>query len=724
MRYVLVLGLLVVHGAQGWAQVDDGDVPRDLIEQRIEAAAEVQGEDADLDLTTLFEVLVDRYRDPLDLNRASIDDLATLNLLNDVQIGSLITHIRRFGKLLSIYELQTINGFDRASIDLIRPFVTVKENPRATTANWKEILRTGDHEVFVRSVQGLEDRKGFMLETGGLGRDYFDPDGDPLPDLDDPRVVDSLRQNGKVYLGPSYKLYTRYRFRYRQNVSFGITAEKDEGEEFFTGTQKQGFDFYSAHFFLRDVGPFRALALGDFQAQFGQGLTYWSGLAFASKSSFSLNVKRNGAGLLPYASVNENLFLRGGGATVDIMKDLQLTGFFSRRKLDGNVTVNAADTLQNGFVEESFTSFQEDGFHRTPNELAKKDAITEQSYGGHLRYKRRSFSVGATAVNSGFDKRLQRNLQPYSRFEYNGGDVTNVGVDWNVLYRNTTWFGEVARSTNGGMAWLTGALLAVDPKVSLSLLFRDYQRDFQDIYSVGFSEGGRATNERGLYTGVEIRPSREWSFNGYFDQWRFPWLRYQTDAPSEGYEVLGQLNWRPARGTEIYIRARFQRRERNTGESVQGVDPLVDQDQHNYRINASYKVSSSVSLRTRVEAVDYKRGDDPLEQGFIIYQDLVHRPLRSKFEVTLRAALFETDSYNARIYAYESDILGLFSIPPYYGRGMRWYAMLRITPMRRVDIWLRYGAWLYNGQDVISSGLQELPGDRRSDLKAQVRLRF
>ncbi|MEZ4759397.1 MAG: hypothetical protein R2810_06365 [Flavobacteriales bacterium] len=62
-------------------------------------------------------------------------------------------------------------------------------------------------------------------------------------------MLDSLRRNSRLYLGPSYKLYTRYRFRYRQNISFGITAEKDEGEEFFTGAQPDGFDFYSAHLF-------------------------------------------------------------------------------------------------------------------------------------------------------------------------------------------------------------------------------------------------------------------------------------------------------------------------------------------------------------------------------------------------------------------------------------------------------------------------------------------
>jgi hypothetical protein len=93
-------------------------------------------------------------------------------------------------------------------------------------------------------------------------------------------------------------------------------------------------------------------------------------------------------------------------------------------------------------------------------------------------------------------------------------------------------------------------------------------------------------------------------------------------------------------------------------------------------------------------------------------------------ELTGRIAVFATDSYDARIYAYENDLIGLFSIPPTYGRGMRWYGMVRVTPMRRVDVWVRYGAWIYNGQDRISSGLQEINGNVRSDLHLQVKFRF
>ncbi|MBK7946351.1 MAG: helix-hairpin-helix domain-containing protein [Flavobacteriales bacterium] len=122
----------MLAGGVAWAQVDR--VPRDVIEQRIEAAAEQLGGDAEVDLTNLFELLTDRYTDPIDLNNATAEDLNALLLLTDVQVSALLQHIRRNGKLLSLYELQAINSWDATTINLVRPFITVRENALATRA--------------------------------------------------------------------------------------------------------------------------------------------------------------------------------------------------------------------------------------------------------------------------------------------------------------------------------------------------------------------------------------------------------------------------------------------------------------------------------------------------------------------------------------------------------------------------------------------------------------
>ncbi len=119
-------------------------IPRDVIEQRIEAAAEQLG--GEVDLTNLFEQLTDHYKDPIDLNHTDAQELSTLLLLTDVQVSAILQHIKQYGKLLSLYELQTIDGFD-PSDDRIDPTLRHRaREPVPSTASLKEIFANGTSE--------------------------------------------------------------------------------------------------------------------------------------------------------------------------------------------------------------------------------------------------------------------------------------------------------------------------------------------------------------------------------------------------------------------------------------------------------------------------------------------------------------------------------------------------------------------------------------------------
>jgi len=712
--YILLLVCLNCFGQE------PESISRDLIEQRIEAIAETLDDESDVDFTTLFDVLNGYTQRPLNINKASIEELATMQLLSDVQVNALRRHIQRTGPLLSIYELQVINGFDMATIRMIRPFISVGSQEQRSRPTLKQILDGGNSEFIVRSVTSIEERAGFRDRTNIFGQEYIDPDGEIALDFNDNQVVDSLRQNGRVYLGSPYQLYSRYRFKYRNNVSFGITAEKDAGEEFFRGTQRDGFDFYSAHLFLRDVGPLKTLALGDYVAQFGQGLTFWSGLGFGSKSAYTMNIKRNARGLLPYASVNENLFLRGAAASYQFNK-VELTAFYSKKKLDANVDLETNDLDPDVLI---ISSFAQDGLHRRPLELSKKDAIDERIIGGNLKYKHKALSLGFTAAHVDFGAELVRSTQAFNQFEFQGSSNSTVGTDFSWVYKSLNAFGEFSRSANGGTAYLAGVLFSPDKIVSMSLLHRNYDRDYHGLNSVAFAEGSNAWNEKGTYIGLEIKPKRAWTLNAYYDQFAFPWLRFQVDAPSAGNEWLIQLTHRVNRSIEMYARVRRQDKARNSTLTTEGIDPLIRVEQTNYRFDVKYKVSRSITLRTRLEGIDFDRDDRALQHGFLIYQDFIHRPLGSPWQFTSRLALFDTDSFDARIYAYENELIGVYSILPYSGRGMRWYGMARVKIKRRVDLWVRYGTWIYNDRDTFSSGLQEISTNSRSDLKVQMRIKF
>ena len=93
-----------------------------IIERRIEAIAETN-EDENLDYTTLLDDLGYFYDHPINLNNTTVSELMLLHILTDVQIKNLLEHIRKNGKLLTIYELQSIRGFNLQLIFEVLPFV-------------------------------------------------------------------------------------------------------------------------------------------------------------------------------------------------------------------------------------------------------------------------------------------------------------------------------------------------------------------------------------------------------------------------------------------------------------------------------------------------------------------------------------------------------------------------------------------------------------------------
>lgn len=691
--------LVLVASIRAAAQKEDDAVMKQrIIEQRIEAIVESLDDGIELDYTVLFDDFKFYLENPLNLNKATERELQQLYLLNDIQIYALFEHIRNFGPLREIYELQSVRGWDIFTIQTLLPFIRVGEKLEASQWKLKDVFKEGGHDMFIRYGRVLEEQRGYSEIS-----------------------PEDLEANPNArYLGSPDRLYTRYRFRFRNNLSIGLTAEKDAGEEFFRGSQRQGFDFYSAHLFYEDKGWLRRVALGDFQAQFGQGLTLWTGFGFG-KSPFIMNAKRNAIGLRPYTSVDENLFFRGGAATFG-HKNLELTVLYSDKYVDANVS--ARDTLDSEQLQFTVSSFNLSGLHRTPRELERKRSLRETNVGGNLNWSTRRFSLGVTALHTRYDADISRNLRVYNQFEFNQSENFVAGVDYNYLLRNINFFGEFSRSGNGGYAMVNGLVAALDKSLSLVIMQRHFSRDYHTLYANAFAERGRPTNEAGVYMGLEFRPSRQWVITGYADQYRFPWLSYLVDAPSTGHEYLVQVTHKPTRKSEYYLRWRKRSKGRNQRGSEERINEPVTWEQEFVRLHAVYNVHPNLTLKSRVEYTSYQLEGNPRENGFLVYQDFVWKKIGSPITLSGRYALFDVDSFNARMYAYENDVLYFFNIPAYFNRGQRVYGMMKWRIAKGVDFWLRYSRWMYLDRTTTGTGLETIDGNTRSEIRAQLRLRF
>lgn len=684
------------------AQEDENDnVDRALIiEQRIEQIAETS-EDENLDYNTLFEKLSVYIDFPLNLNSATADDLYSLGFLSNYQIGEFLEYRLEYGYLFSIFELPQINGWDVYTADLIQPFVMVSPETVKRKITLEKMLKYGKNEWIVRYQRILEDQYGYT---------------DATPE-------EWEKSENARYLGSADKIYTRYRYRYDDRISFGVTAEKDNGEEFFKGTQKNGFDFYSAHLHLRDFGVVKALSLGDYQAQFGQGLTFWSGLGFNRKSSFTASTAQRGRGIGAYTSINENLFLRGAATTIGVGK-FDVSVFYSGKKIDGNLLEQEQDTLDFSEPEVLVSSFQESGYHRTSSEIRSKNSIFQQHFGGNISFNHKRLHLGLTAARMELDGAINRNLQEYSQFRFRGSENTVVGGDYSWKLRNFFFFGETSRSANGGWATINGVNVSMNPRLSVNITQRHYDTTFQPVASAGFGEGSTVENESGIYLGVEFRPFKKWIFNTYFDQFKFPWLRYQVDAPSSGYDFLAQLDYQPSSRFGVYIRYRDREKQINSRDDVEGLDDIVLNPKRNLRLNFSYSAARNIQFRSRVEFSEYKRGAEPVSRGFMIYQDVSYDFKKAPLKLSFRYAFFDTDTYDSRIYAYENDLRFFFSIPAYSGRGTRVYAMVKYDIGRNIDFWLRWAQYYYTDRNEIGSGKELINGNTKSEIKAQLLFKF
>jgi hypothetical protein len=141
------------------------------------------------------------------------------------------------------------------------------------------------------------------------------------------------------------------------------------------------------------------------------------------------------------------------------------------------------------------------------------------------------------------------------------------------------------------------------------------------------------------------------------------------------------------------------------------------------RLHAAYAPNSEWKLQSRVEMSRYTL-DEKASNGVLVYQDVSFRHRSGKWNAYSRLAIFRTDDYDSRIYAYEQDVLYSFSIPAYSGTGMRVYLMLNYEIMPRMDLWLRWAQSYYTDRNTVGSGLDEIPGNTRTEIKAQLRWRF
>lgn len=635
---------------------------------------------------TLYSELSYLSEHPFELNCVTEEELKRLPFLSDRQIESILSYRKKYGKLVTLYELKNMEAMDRQTIDLLLPFVYIGDiSVEKLPFTVNNLLKRGRNELQIRYDKCFQQKKGYGSYPDSILQQY----------------------PNRQYLGESFYHSLRYSYTFEERLQFGIVAEKDAGEPFWNACHK-GYDYYSAHLFLRDINRLKSLAIGDYKVSFGQGLVISNDFS-PSRSAVVAQAERRTNGFRRHFSTNENDFFRGAAATVNLHK-VDVSFFYSYRKMDAGV-----DSL-------TFTSVKTDGMHRLARDREKMRTLQMQTYGGNVRYSTPNLCIGLTALSYSFGKfRMDPDPKPYNLFYFRGNNNTNISVDYLLKSRTIKFYGETAISKNGAWATLNALQLTPASYLSFLLLHRYYDRRYQAFFGNAFAQGSSVQNEQGLYMGMQWTVIAHWKLSVYADFFRFPWLKYGVDAPSSGYEYMGQIDYTLGKKGSVYLRYKVKKKEKSKGEKVVSVLPYTGQ---RMRLQFLYNLTPSFVLRTSVDGVLYDEAMEKQNIGFMVAQSAGWKVPSFPFQADLYAAWFCTDDYNSRISSYEKNILYAFNMPSFYGKGLRAAVTFRWDVVDKLSLSVKWAHTYYSDRDVIGTEQEEIKGHHKTDMYALIRWKF
>ncbi len=676
--------LLFVIAFAGWVQVlgqnESGLSPESIMENQLS----VQDDEGDDPETA--ENYAQWLAHPINLNRANRDQLRLLGVLTEVQIENLITHRTKNGDLVSIYELQTIDGFDAETLrQLSRIARVIGPGQRIDKSLFRRIVNDGDHYLMVRYDHAVQEKKGFADE-----REDFRFNGSPG------RILIRLR---------SYR---------PGDYSVGVTAEKDAGEKIVWKPRRRqyGMDHYTWHIQLAGKGRFSNVIVGNFSAQFGQGLVWGGGLGIGKGAETITSARRPGVGFVPYTSAYEGGSLHGLAATYAINKNVSVSALYSGAHRDASLTQSDSASV---------SSIGSTGLHRNSRELHRRKNVSENVMGAVVAFEKNRMHAGIAVQHVRFGTSITPREYLYNHYAFRGDRNTNASIFASYNRNNVAFFFESAQTLGQGSAHVAGVLMSVSPNVDLTVLYRNYRPHFQPMWASAFSENTTPKNETGLYWGWKYRYSRKLQFAGYVDLFRFNALKFRTYAPTSGHEWLMRVQWQPAKAASVFFQVREERKLRNTSSGEEALYQLEYVRKRNFAINFDFQPSQSLRMRTRLQMSTLSKGAQ-FSSGNVVAQDIVWRA--GKFRWTARYALFDTDDYDNRQYLYEHDVWLSYSMPAYNGTGVRRYLLVQYNLNKNWTFWLRFGATRYVDVESIGNGVDEIAGNVQNDIKFEVRIQL
>jgi hypothetical protein len=213
-----------------------------------------------------------------------------------------------------------------------------------------------------------------------------------------------------------------------------------------------------------------------------------------------------------------------------------------------------------------------------------------------------------------------------------------------------------------------------------------------------------------------------------------------VDTPSKAIDfyLLGSYSF--SRGKFLEARYKLKRKEKNRAVPDVSARSVIPYTTNKLRLRYSHDQGDGWSFRTTADMASYAENGfsnelfpeeqavpnglpakgssekrSPAEFGYMISQSVSYR---GKAPLTGDAYLawFDADSYNARLYSYERNLLSTFYMPSFCGKGIRLALSAKYQLLPGLVLSVKLGHTRYFNRDTIGSGTELIDGNRRTDL--------
>jgi hypothetical protein len=640
------------------------DTSRNRFDRLLESLLENDFEEThESELPNILQELRDQ---PIDLNVASVHELNLIPCIDPVLAYRIVLHRDR-QHFRSVDDLLSVEGMDMETFLRARDFVFVRSE--AATRRTENPFSL---QVRARTVRDLQTRRGYRDGT---------------------------------YEGSPYKTFTRAIVRQRLSGRFlveaGGLAEKDAGEIGIT-------DFSSGFIRLEDTDSKTQVILGDFIVESGQGLVFWRPSGISKGSEVIASVTKNPRGLVRYSSTDENGFLRGIAAGTAV-GPARIMAFYSAKRI--NATLD-----EQGII----SSFNTSGLFRTTSEHKSRQSSEEIVRGMEVNYcPSPRWRLGLRGYTSGF----RHPVELLRNGESDGRNASLAGLDASLTTGSMSIFGEGAIDHASSFAGVGGIIVQPVTDLQAAIVVRSYSRTFTSLHGNGFgSTAGGMGNEQGIYGSVKASLLDWLTLSAYYDMCKHPDVRELSDLASGENDFLASARLQASKRLNLEFLCKLKSRSITTyvPDQYSRTDKAIGiRQQANYRATLEWFPSPDIRWRSRIEMTEVNFSSTQTgERGYLAYQDLRWKPWRN-VSIDMRGIVFESGSYDTRMYEYESELQGTSSVPALFGRGIRLYVLVRYG-MTRVECSAKYSSTIKHGTLSIGSEANEIRGDLDNQVSIQL----